>query len=195
MPKKRVGVSLRKPSPAPEAVRESAEVAVEAVSSVSSQPEPSAAESASRAADGVFLREATAALEATTVEAFVNGAAAAITKAASEVPGAKLEDLLQRGPDGYRELTIYLPEKLALELTAHCLERNIDLSRLLASAVEQHLSSVAVEQRRAEDVPSRERALAIAARALLLDLADWVRSSWTSRRRELASRIASVTAS
>jgi hypothetical protein len=195
MPKKRVGVSLRKPSPAPEPAAESAEVAVEAVSSASSEREPSAAEAASRVADEVFLREATAALEATTVEAFVNGAAAAITKAASEAPGAKLEDLLQRGPEGYRELTIYLPDELARKLTAHCLERNIDLSRLLASAVEQHLSSVAVEQRRADDVPSRERALALAARALLVDLADWVRTSWATRRQMLASRIASVTAS
>ena len=63
MPKKRVGVSLRKPSPAPEAAAESAEVAVEAVASVSAEREPSAAEAASRAADGAFLREATAALE------------------------------------------------------------------------------------------------------------------------------------
>lgn len=195
MPKKRVGVSLRQPSPAPEVVPESADVAVEAVFSVSSEAQPSASESVSGAAENTFLSQATAGLEATTIEAFVNGAAAAITKAASEVPGAKLEDLLQPGPDGYRALTIYLPEALARKLTVHCLERNIDLSRLLASAVEQHLSSVAVEQSRADDVPSKERALALAARALLIDLADWVRTSWATRRRIFVSRIASVTAS
>jgi hypothetical protein len=195
MPKKRVGVSLRKPSPAPEAVPESADVAVDTVSTVSSQPEPSAAESVARAAEGAFLREATAGLEATTIEAFVNGAAAAIEKAASEMPAAKLEDMLRRGPEGYRELTIYLPEELALKLSVHCLERNVDLSRLVASAVERHLSGVAVEPHHTGEAPSKERAIALAARALLLDLADWVRTAWTTRRRGFASRIASVTAS
>ncbi len=194
MPKKRVGVSLRKPSPAPEAAPASAEVAVDTVTSVSSPREPSA-ESAARAADGAFLREGTAGLEATTIEAFVNGAAAAIEKAASEMPAAQLEDMLRRGPEGYRELTIYLPEELALKLSVHCLERNVDLSRLVASAVEQHLSGVAVEPHRVAEASSKERALAIAARALLLDLADWVRTTWKTRRQGFASRIASVTAS
>jgi hypothetical protein len=189
MTKKRVGVSLRKPSPAPEAVPPSAEVAVGvAVSSLSSEAEPSAAESA-------FLREATTGLEATTIEAFVNGAAAAIEKAATEIPAAKLVDMLERGPEGYRELTLYLPEELARKLSAHCLERNIDLSRVVASAVERHLSGFAVEQRRAGDALSSERALVIAARALLLDVAERVRSAWATRRRGWSSRIASVTAS
>ena len=187
MTKKRVGVSLRKPSPAPEAVPQPAEVAV-AVCSLSSEAEPSAAESA-------FLREATTGLEATTIEAFVNGAAAAIEKAATEIPAAKLVDILERGPEGYRELTLYLPEELARKLSAHCLERNIDLSRLVASAVEQHLSGFAVEQRRAGDALSSERALVIAARALLLDVAERVRSAWATRRRGWSLRSASVTAS
>lgn len=194
MPKKRVGVSLRKPSPAPEAVPESAAVAVDTVARVSS-PEPSAAASVARVADSAPSREATAGLEATTIEAFVNGAAAAIEKAASEIPPAQLEDMLRRGPEGYRELTIYLPEALALKLSAHCLEHDVDLSRLVASAVERHLSGVAVEPHRVGEAPSRERAIAIAARALLLDLADWVRTAWTTRRRGFASRTASVSAS
>jgi hypothetical protein len=150
MPKKRVGVSLRKPSPAPDGVPEAAEPVV--------------------------------------VEAFVNGAAAALERAAGELPAARLRELLQRGDDGYRELTLFLPEKLAQELSLHCLEHNLDMNRLVASAVRLHLQgapapTVPEPQPRLDAEASNDGLLSLAARALLNELRDWVRTAWATRRR------------
>jgi hypothetical protein len=158
MPKKRVGVTLRKPSQAPEGVPESSE----APSAEVSMTEP--------------LR---APLERSTVEAFVNGAAAALEKAASEIPLGKLRELIQRGPDGYRELRVYLPEKLAQDLSLHCLEHNLDMNRLVATAVEQHLSG-SVGARDLHGAVANDQA-STTARALLAELAGWVRSIWSKR--------------
>lgn len=140
MPKKRVGVSLRKPSPAPEGSSELAHVEGSAL------PDPEQ------------------------VNSFVSGAAAAIEKPAIALPLAKLEEKRRRGPAGYRELTVYLPEVLAERLTAFCLEHNLDVSRVIAAALEQHM------------IPRiAKRALGITARRLLADLAGWVRAALATR--------------
>jgi hypothetical protein len=139
----------------------------------------------------MLLREP-APLEPHTAEAFVNGAAAALERAATELPPAQLQALLQRGPAGYRELTLYLPEKLAQELALHCLEHNLDMNRLVASAVQFHLSGAPLAapepQRRAGDVPAPGETLTVAARALLGELAEWVRTVWVAKRRSLLAR-------
>lgn len=212
MPKKRVGVSLRKPSPAPESAASSTEApasALEAPVSAAAAPPAAPVFMASAAFDGALAHgnaavaldlapellpseSAPAPLEPRTAEAFVNGAAAALERAASELPAAQLRALLQRGPDGYRELTLYLPEKLAQELALHCLEHDLDMNRLVASAVQFHLSGAPVAapepQRRAGDVPANAETLTVAARALLGELAEWVRTVWVARRRSLLAR-------
>jgi hypothetical protein len=140
MPKKRVGVSLRKSSPAPDA-----------------SAEPAGAESA--------------VLPATEqIDSFVSGAALVIEKVAAEIPPAKLEEIRRRGPAGYRELTLYLPEALAERLTAFCLQQNLDVSRVVAAALEQYMTARLAK-----------RALGISARRLLADLAAWVRAALGSR--------------
>jgi hypothetical protein len=199
MPKKRVGVSLRKPSPAPESVPPSAEVPI------TPSADPVAAHGNAAVArelepETVLRADAPLPPEPIAVEAFVNGAAAALGKVATEVPAARLQNLLQRGPEGYRELTLYLPEKLAQDLSLHCLEHNIDMNRLVASAVEQLLRGAAGEpdaQRtssappRSESMsfapvsslPANDGVLSVVARALLVELGEWVRAVWAARRR------------
>jgi hypothetical protein len=205
MPKKRVGVSLRKPSPAPETVPESvspsADAAAAAIADVaagdaevdsaaSTLVMSSDAGASERPSDIVALREAAPApVEAKAIEAFVNGAAAAFEKAAAELPPARLAEVLRRGPEGYRELVLYLPEKLAQALSLHCLEHDLDISRLVAIAIEQHLNGTSVaapaapvQKRRADDEAANEGVLSLAARVLMGELAAWVRAVWARRR-------------
>jgi len=223
MPKKRVGVSLRKPSQAPEAAAEAVAapselVATEVVaraadsaaidSAAASVATPAAAAS-ERPSDIVALRKSPAPEETKAIEAFVNGAAEAFEKAATELPPARLAEVLRRGPEGYRELVLYLPEKLAQDLSLHCLEHNLDMSRLVAAAIEQHLASIGVagsvsvtapvgvsahvENRRADDVaPSNEGLLSLAARVLMSELAAWARAVWARRRAAGGAVTASV---
>jgi len=208
MPKKRVGVSLRKPSPspAPETVPEAAaaitEVAPEAVAAdatVDSDPSTvlmsSDAAASERPSDIVALREKPAHAEPKSIDAFVSGAAAAFEKAATEIPPARFAEVLKRGIEGYRELVLYLPEKLAQQLSLHCLEHNLDMSRLVASAIEQHLKgtsiAASVAARRADDASANEGLLSLAARAIMGELAAWVRSVW-ARRRAAAGSVSSA---
>jgi hypothetical protein len=154
MPKKRVAVSLRKPSPAPEAAADTHPLGVVArigASDAVSSP-----------------------VEAATIEAFVSGVAEALERAVSEAPSAQLENLIQRGPDGHRELTLYLPEQLAEDLSRHCDAHALDLNQLLATLVERHLSGAGASV--------RER-LSTAARALLGEVARRVQALVASRRR------------
>lgn len=213
MPKKRVGVSLRKPSPqpAPETVTESIPAPSDGVEVVSREAVVDSAASAvvmsgdpvvsERPSDIVALREAApepAPAEKKAIEAFVSGTAAAFEKATAEIPPARLADVLRRGPAGYRELVLYLPEKLAQELSLHCLEHNLDMSRLVASAIEAQLNgasapsfSAPIEARRAEDAPVNEGLLSLAARVLLGELAAWARTVWARRRASAAAATAS----
>jgi hypothetical protein len=221
MPKKRVGVSLRKPSPAPESAQPSSEASVSAVAAPASAVAApgSAAQGSAAQGSGAPVFAATAALEGAmahgnaavaldlqpeamlrepsplephAAEAFVNGAAAALERAATELPPAQLQALLQRGPEGYRELTLYLPEKLAQELALHCLEHNLDMNRLVANAVQLHLSgapsATPEPQGRTSDMPAPGDTLTVAARALLGELAEWVRTVWVAKRRSLLAR-------
>jgi phytoene dehydrogenase-like protein len=199
MPKKRVGVSLRKPSPAPETVPESAAAPAVSADVVASDAAIDRAPStvvmssdtaaSERPSDIVALREALPApapAEARAIEAFVNGAAAAIDKVATAIPSARLAEVLQRGFEGYRELVLYLPEKLAERLSLYCLEHNLDMSRLVATAIDQHLngatSAAPVEARRGDDAPANEGLLSLAARLLMGELAAWARAVWVRRR-------------
>lgn len=159
-----------------------------------------------RPSDIVALRTPAAADETQAIDAFVNGAAVAIEKAASEIPPARLAEVLRRGSEGYRELVLYLPEKLAQELSLHCLEHNLDMSRVVASAIEQHLTGASavsratpvgvatpVENRRADDgAPVNEGLLSLAARVLMGELAAWARAVWARRRAAAATTTASV---
>jgi hypothetical protein len=176
MPKKRVGVSLRKSSPAPDA-------------SDASAPESDVRELAPQTSlvESAVLSAPRSAEEAASVEAFVNGAAFAIEQVASTMPAPKLEEMRRRGPEGYRELTVYLPEDLAERLSVHCIEHNVDLSRLIAAALEQYLRGESVATS-----PKSERALRAAARALLADLAAWVLDAWNTRRRHWSARAATA---
>ncbi|MEO8184930.1 MAG: hypothetical protein ABI895_39485 [Deltaproteobacteria bacterium] len=110
--------------------------------------------------------------EAMTVEAFVSVAAEALEKAVGEVPPAKLLELLERGPAGYRELTVYLPQQLARDLSLHCMQRDLDLNRLVAAALERHLSG---------GTSFDKRRLAQAARVLLEHLSQRARVFWAAR--------------
>jgi hypothetical protein len=159
MAKRRSAVSLRKPSPAPEAEALLTETDATQVALVGTRdaalPEP-------------------ALQEAMTVEAFVSGAAEALEKAVGEVPQAKLLELLERGPAGYRELTVYLPQQLARDLSLHCMERDLDMNRIVAAALERHLSG--------GPTSFDERRLARAARALLRHLSQRAQVFWAARR-------------
>jgi hypothetical protein len=154
MPKRRVGVSLRKPSPAPEPAEGPTEI---------------------RSADGPADDALKPPLERTRIEAFVSGATMALENAASELPTARLEALLKRGAEGFRELTVYLPEKLARDLSLYCRDHDLDMNRLVEAAVRQHLH--------AADSPVEGRRVGVAARALLDELAHWARALWSNRQR------------
>ena len=82
--------------------------------------------------------------------------------------------MIERGPEGYRELTVYLPQQLARDLSLHCMQRDIDMNRLVAAALEQHLGGA----------PSRfdKQRLAAVARALVLELAKRARRVLAARR-------------
>jgi hypothetical protein len=203
MPKKRVGVSLRKPSPARDStpptsgeqpvVAEGDAVASYGATAVALEVSPEAP-SAERAAALTVERTAATPPEPVAVDAFVTGAAAALEKAAQQMPPAKLQSLIERGPEGYRELVLYLPEPLAQRLSLHCLEHDVDMSRLVAAAIEKHLESTATEKdvqplqnAAAPAQPSAKPAaseslLSMAARALLAELGEWVRLLLSRRR-------------
>jgi hypothetical protein len=221
MPKKRVGVTLRKPS-APERAPKSAEAVDAAQATIEAAPidtlqvvalkaGAAASEVAPSLIDAVQMASvqmasveiasveiaptdapaplATALLASDpaaspvekTIEAFVLGAVAAVEQAKSEMPVEQLQDILRRGPEGYRELTIYLPENLAEALIAHCKDNALDLSKLISTVVEQHLNAARAAVSAA--VASNDSVLAIAARSLIGDLRGWVRSVLSSRIR------------
>jgi hypothetical protein len=193
MPKKRVGVSLRKPS-APERAPKSAEaveatpidtlqvVALEAdAASVVASIEMASSDAPAPLAAALLVSDPAATPVEKTIEAFVLGAVAAVEQAKSEMPVEQLQDILRRGPEGYRELTIYLPENLAEALLAHCKDNALDLSKLIGTVVEQHLNAAKAAVSAA--VSSNDSVLAIAARSLIGDLRGWVRSVLSSRLR------------
>jgi len=107
-----------------------------------------------------------------TLEAFVSGAAEALEKAVGDVPAAKLLELLERGPAGYRELTVYLPQQLARDHSLHCMHGDLDMNRLVAAALERHLSGGSSFDK---------RRLAQAARVLLEHLSQRARVFWAAR--------------
>jgi hypothetical protein len=157
MAKKRSAVSLRKPSPAPDA------------EALLTQTDTTLTDTTQVAIVGT--RDAAPAQEAMTLEAFVSGAAEALEKAVGEVPPGKLLELLERGPAGYRELTVYLPQELASDLSLHCQQRDLDLNHLVAAALQRHIGGAKFDKQR----------LALAARALLVHLSQRARVFWAAR--------------
>ncbi len=115
------------------------------------------------------------------IEEFVSGVAAALEQSASELRPSEVKQLLRRGPAGYRELTVLLPERLVLELEQHCHKYNLDLSPLVATALEFHLHQA---QATAKKSRRRDR-VAAAARALLTELTQRARRLWDARRASL----------
>src|SRR5262245_60833055 len=126
MPKKRVAVSLRKPSPAPESAVNLVEAAPVAVT-------PPAVATSAAATSAEIAPMLAAQPEVAIVEAFVNGAVEALDRAVNERP-SEVRELIQRGPDALRELTLFLPEQLARDLALHCSQYALDPSRLVARA-------------------------------------------------------------
>jgi hypothetical protein len=171
MAKRRATVSLRKPSPAPEVeapatATPAVEAAVSPVAMVSKEPEP--------VIPAPSAPVVAAAPEVMSIETFVSGAAAALERAVGDVPQARLLELMERGPAGYRELTVYLPEQLAREFSLHCMDRNLDMNRLVAAALERLLDSAPAKL-------DKHRMAAIA-RALIAHLAQRARGMLLSRR-------------
>ena len=158
MPKKRVAVSLRKPSPAPEAAADTNPLGVVARIGASDAP--------------------TTPVEAATIEAFVSGVAEAVERAVNETPRAQMQNLIRRGPDGSLELTLYLPEQLVQDLSLHCTAHHLDMNRLLVNLVEQHLRGASA---------SASEHLAAAARLLLGQFARRVQTLLATRRRAWVS--------
>jgi hypothetical protein len=143
---------------------EEAAVSAVAVAMVSSAPEPVTPSAPITSA----------APEAMSIETFVSGAAAALERAVGDLPQAKLLELLERGPEGYRELTVYLPEQLARELSLHCMDRNLDMNRLVASALERLLDGAGTKL--------DKHRLAAIGRALIAHVAQRARGMLLSRR-------------
>lgn len=89
------------------------------------------------------------------VEAFVEGQGAAAPTAASNAVLEKPMDaapLLQHGALEYREMTLYLPVDVARQLSLYCMDRDCDVSRVVAEAVRKHVS--AAEPRRVAHAPA-----------------------------------------
>ncbi|MEY4549505.1 MAG: hypothetical protein RL685_5700 [Pseudomonadota bacterium] len=169
MAKKKVVVSLRKPSRAPET-----DVPPDELTQVMAMSD-------AVPTDGVARSVAAQPVEPATIEDFVSGVAAALEQSASELRPSEVKELLQRGPAGYRELTVLLPEQLVLELERHCSKYNLDLSPLVATALEFHL-----HQATAKKSKRRERVAAVA-RALLGELQRRARGLWEARRSGLTA--------
>jgi hypothetical protein len=131
--------------------------------------------------EGVAKSVAAQPIEPATIEDFVSGVAAALEQSASELRPSEVKELLRRGPAGYRELTVLLPEQLVLELERHCSKYNLDLSPLVATALDFHL-----HQATAKKSKRRERVAAVAL-ALLGELQRRARGLWEARRSGLTA--------
>jgi hypothetical protein len=185
MARKKVAVSLRKPSQAPEVDAQPADVTkVMAMSDAVPTDVVARAVAAQPDASSVV-----APAQPATIEEFVSGVAAALEQSASELRPSEVKELLRRAPAGYRELTVLLPEKLVAEVELHCNKYNLDLSPLVATALEFHLN-----QANAKKSKRRER-VAAAARALLTELTHRARSLWEARRASLRVRAPEPSAS
>ena len=75
------------------------------------------------------------------IDAFVGGQGAAPMPA-----GAVLEKpieaapVVQHGAGEYREMTLYLPLDVARQLSLYCMDRDCDVSRVVAEAVSKHVA-------------------------------------------------------
>jgi hypothetical protein len=77
------------------------------------------------------------------VEAFVEGQGVVPPPAsASAVLEKPIEaaPVVQHGAGEYREMTLYLPVDVARQLSLYCMERDCDVSRVVADAVSKHVA-------------------------------------------------------
>lgn len=179
MAKKKVAVSLRKPSQAREDEAPPADL-TQVMAMSDAVPTDVVARSVAAQPDASSV--AAQPVQPATIEEFVSGVAAALEQSASQLRPSEVKELLRRTPAGYRELTLLLPEQLVVELELHCNKYNLDLSPLVATALEFHL-----HQANAKKSKRRER-VAAAARALLSELTQRARGLWEARLASLRVR-------
>jgi hypothetical protein len=76
------------------------------------------------------------------IETFVASASPAVPPPlAAVVPHASVADgAITLGARSYRELTLYLPSDLVQSLSRFCLEQNLDMNRVIAQALDKHMS-------------------------------------------------------
>jgi hypothetical protein len=72
-------------------------------------------------------------------DSFVSGERAAAPLMAAPAQAVESGPIVQHGERAYRELTLYLPNEVARELSLYCMDRNCDLNRVVAEAVSKHV--------------------------------------------------------
>jgi hypothetical protein len=89
------------------------------------------------------------------IDAFVEGQGAVPPSApASAVLEKPIEAaaVVQHGAAEYREMTLYLPVEIARQLSLYCMDRDCDVSRVVADAVSKHVANA--EPARDMNVPA-----------------------------------------
>jgi len=70
--------------------------------------------------------------------------AAASVPAPAAAPQANVaQSTITHAARSFREVTVYLPAELVQSLARYCLERNLDMNRVLADALGKHLNEAA----------------------------------------------------
>jgi hypothetical protein len=81
------------------------------------------------------------------VEAFVGGQGVAPMPASAvlEKP-IEAAPVVHHGAGEYREMTLYLPLEVARQLSLYCMDRDCDVSRVVADAVSKHVTGAEPER-------------------------------------------------
>jgi hypothetical protein len=80
------------------------------------------------------------------LESFVGGQADALPVSAAHETASDAAAVVQHGARQYRELTLYLPTEVVRELSLYCMDRNCDVSRVVAEAVRKYVAAAASER-------------------------------------------------
>jgi len=89
----------------------------------------------------VTLRKPQASADIETFVASEPAASVAAAPAPASPPRASVaEAALQHAARAYREVTLYLPSDVARALSLYCMDKNLDMNRVVAEAVQKHLS-------------------------------------------------------
>jgi hypothetical protein len=73
-------------------------------------------------------------------DSFVGGRGAGAPVRATPAHPIDAAAEVQHGARAYRELTVYLPTDVARELSLYCMDRNCDVSRVVAEAVSKQVT-------------------------------------------------------